>query len=501
MGMLLLKLDDSGKRTKSRQIVEGVRKKIERGELRPSERLPSTRRLAESLGFHRSTVAIAYQELWALGFLDLRPGARPVVRERIPLVELSEKSATSLIRWTAHASPRSRRIRRDYLEYKALSPARSPGERRIIDFGSLDMDRRLFPVAAFRSCLNRVLRERGDALLRYGDPQGYFPLRETIADRLRSHGLSATAAEILVTDGSQHAIDLVLRMIAAPGRSIAVESPTYNVALPLIRFHGLRVIGIPVREDGMDLSSLETALGREKPALVYTIPNFQNPTGTLMAQAHRERLLALCEKHRVPILEDGFEEEMKYSGRVVLPVKSMDAGGVVIYCGTFSKVLFPGVRIGWIAARPECLEHLTAIRRFSGLASNGVLQAAMDEFCREGSYDRHIGRMHRVFRKRMRLALRELRERIPPEWAEWTEPDGGYLIWLRAKPGRGHRPDWATLFPANGLRVSPGETYFANGTPSAFFRLSISTLDEAEIAEGIRRLSGALKTMSARRAS
>jgi DNA-binding transcriptional MocR family regulator len=498
--MLLLKLEDSGKRTKSNQIVDGIRRKIESRDLLPSDRLPSTRRLAESLDIHRATVALAYQDLWALGFIDLRPGARPTVRERVPLAGASENKETPLIRWDLHVSLRSRRIRQSYLQYKALS-TRGGSARSIIDFGSLDMDRRLFPVSAFRSCVNKVLRERGQALLSYGDAQGYPPLRETIAGRLRSHGISVNPGEILVTDGSQHAIDLVLRMIASPGKAVAIESPTYNVALPLLRFHGLRVLGIPVRDDGMDLAALESALGRERPALVYTIPNFQNPTGTNTTQAHRERLLSLCETYRVPILEDGFEEEMKYSGRVVLPVKSMDARGTVIYCGTFSKVLFPGVRIGWIAARSECLEHLLAIRRFSGLSTNGVLQAAMDEFCRNGSYDRHIGRMHRVFRKRMKGTLRELRKRLPPEWIEWSEPAGGYLIWLRLKPVPGPSPDWASLFPAHGLRVSPGETYFPSGRPSTFLRLSISTLDEEEITEGIRRFAGALNTIYGKGAS
>ena len=490
--MLLLKLEDSGKRTKSRQIVDGIRRKIERGDLLPSEKLPSTRRLAGSLGVHRSTVALAYQELWALGFVDLRPGARPVIRERVPLAEAAEKGGASIVPWDRLVSPRSRRIRQAYLLHRAQKEAGGRG-RPPIDFASLDMDRRLFPVSAFRSSLNRVMRESGAALLGYGDPQGYPPLRETIAGRLRNHGISVKAEEILITDGSQHGIDLVLRMVAAPGRTVAVESPTYNVALPLFRFLGLEVAGIPVREDGLDLARLEEVLASRKPALVYTIPNFQNPTGINTAQAHRERLLALCEKHRVPILEDGFEEEMKYSGRVVLPVKSMDAGGIVIYCGTFSKVLFPGVRIGWIAARTECLEHLVAIRRFSGLSTNGVLQAAMDAFCRDGSYDRHIGRMHRVFRKRMRLALRKLRENIPAEWADWTEPDGGYLIWIRLKPVSGPRPEWASVFAAHGLRVSPGESYFPKENLAKCFRLSISTLDEAEIGEGVLRLAAALK--------
>jgi DNA-binding transcriptional MocR family regulator len=249
----------------------------------------------------------------------------------------------------------------------------------------------------------------------------------------------------------------------------------------------------------MDLSHLIEMIKKERPILIYTMPNFQNPSGVSTSQAHREQLLSLCEKHRIPILEDGFEEEMKYFGRVVLPIKSMDRHQIVVYCGTFSKVLFPGIRIGWIAAERECIEHLTALRRFSELSPSMILQAALDEFCRSGCYDRHISKMHRVYRKRMQTATRELRRRIRPEWAEWTEPSGGFLIWLKLKPPSSRQRDWNSLLTADGVKVAPGDSFFINKPPNAHFRLSISTLNEKEIVEGIRRLSRALAHAHLRR--
>jgi DNA-binding transcriptional MocR family regulator len=183
----------------------------------------------------------------------------------------------------------------------------------------------------------------------------------------------------------------------------------------------------------MDLDVLAARIAEHPPAIVYTMPNFQNPTGICTSQAHRERLLALCEARRIPILEDGFEEEMKYFGRVVLPIKSMDRRQLVIYCGTFSKVLFPGARIGWVAAARPCVERLAALRRFAEIAPSMILQAAMHDFCERGYYDRHVSRMHRLFRRRMQVALRSLRQHVKPTWAEWDEPKGGYLIWLRLR--------------------------------------------------------------------
>jgi DNA-binding transcriptional MocR family regulator len=360
-----------------------------------------------------------------------------------------------------------------------------------IDLGSLDMDPRLFPLEHFRSCLNRALKNHGPALFGYGDPAGFPPLREYIAHRLQSHGVAVTANEILITNGSQQAIDLVFRMIASPGRAIALESPTYSHMLPLVRYWGLKPLEIPIRDGGMDLSVLAEVIEKKHPALIYTMPNFQNPSGVCTSQAHREQLLSLCEKHHILILEDGFEEEMKYFGRVVLPIKSMDRRQIVVYCGTFSKVLFPGIRIGWIAAANECIARLTALRRFSELSPSMIIQAALHRFCQDGWFDRHIAKMHRVYRKRMQTATREMSRRIRTEWAEWTEPSGGFLIWLKLKPPSSRQPDWKTLLADHGVRVAPGNLFYVNQPPYPHLRLSISTLNEEEIVEGVRRLARA----------
>ncbi len=489
--MLLLKLDEKSRKPQYQQILEYVRQKIETGILCPGEKLPSTRRLAEKLGIHRSTVAIAYQELWTLGFVDIRPGSCPRVRDRVQIATTANRAEKGLINWEETASTGSNALWQNHLSFHREAN-RIDGSSRI-NFSSMNMDHRLFPVENFRSCLHRAIKKQGAALLGYGDYAGFPPLREYIARRLQSHGISVTTEEILITNGSQQGIDLVFRMIASPEKAVVIESPTYKEAIPLLRFYGLKPLEIPVRPDGMDLSILAETIQKEKPDLIYTMPNFQNPTGVSTSQAHRERLLSLCELHRIPILEDGFEEEMKYFGRVVLPIKSMDKHHLVIYCGTFSKVLFPGLRIGWIAAERECIERLIAIRHFSEISSSMLLQAAIHEFCQKGYYDRHISKMHRFFRQRMQTAIRALRWYISPEWAEWAEPSGGYLIWLKLKPVSSPSPDWEKHFAAHGIQVAPGSSFFFSGTSDTYLRLSISTLNEEEIMEGIKRLSKALK--------
>jgi DNA-binding transcriptional MocR family regulator len=492
--MLLVQLNEKSPESKTRQIVMQIRGLIRGGTLNPGDALPSTRQLAASLGVHRSTVAVAYQELWALGFLELQPRSCPRVRERAQIATAAGRGEPGLVDWDAVGSPASGTMRQVLTGFRTLGVA-SP-DPSIIDFSVLDVDRRLLPLDRFRSCMGHVLSEQGRDLLGYGDCAGYPPLREYIAERLKTHGISVTAAEVLITNGSQQALDLVFRMIAAPGRKVAVESPTYDWALPLMRFHGLDPLEIPLRSDGMDLSALAVALERERPVLVYTMPSFQNPTGVSTSQPHREALLDLCERHRTPILEDGFDEEMKYFGRAVLPVKSMDRHKVVIYCGTFYKVLFPGMRVGWIVADAGCIQRLSAIRRFSELSPNLVAQAAFHEFCRRGYFDRHITMMHRVYRKRMQALTDALRKRISRRWADWDEPSGGYFAWLRLSPSLETPRDWAGHFASHGVKVALGSHFFADPAPGKHLRLSISRLDVGEISTGVERLASALRALS-----
>lgn len=485
--MLLPNLDWKSSKPITLQLQEQIREHLESRSLRVGERLPSTRRLAELLGIHRSTVAQAYQELWAQGWIDQRPGSAPRVRARLAPTPGAQAARPSVFDWMA----RSAEPVREALEtHRAL--VRNTGREGFINFANLHMDPRLFPAEEFRACAARAMKRGGASLLTYGDRQGYRPLREFLARRMALHGVETSADEILITTGSQQALELLLRLLARPGGSVAVESPTYSLFLPLLKLHGLRPVEIPYGTDGMDLAALEGAMEREKPLLVYTMPNFQNPTGRSASQAGREGLLNLCTRHGVPILEDGFEEEMKYFGRITPPIKAMDRQGLVAYCGSFSKVLFAGVRVGWIVAPKSCIEPLLALRHFSEIMPTMIPHAALHEFCERGLYDLHISRMHRVYRRRMQVALRLLRQHVDPAWARWEEPNGGYLIWLQLVRPKGRKPDWQTAFEAQRVQVSPGNHFSPLRTHDAWIRLSISLLDEAQIEEGIRRLAAAL---------
>jgi GntR family transcriptional regulator/MocR family aminotransferase len=486
--VILFQIDKNSQVPVYRQIIQKIIHFIDEGILIAGNPLPATRILAAKLEVNRSTVYRAYQELISLGYIESEPGSYTRVRKRIQPVPL-DTPRKSRIRWSQRSTDFGRAL---YRTYENFHPEYTTPEssKDVINLSQLDLDPRLFPVDDFRRCINQVFSLHGSPMLQYGSYPGYAPLRKTISLRLRMHGISIAPDEILITSGAQQAIDLILRLLIRKSDTVAVEMPTYANFIPLLRGHQAEIMGIPMLEEGMDLEYFQRSMKKRLPALLYTIPNFHNPTGITTSQEHREKLLTLCGIHGIPIVEDGFEEDMKYLGRVVLPIKSIDHNGVVIYLGTFSKVLFPGIRIGWIAADMECIRRLTAIKRFTDISTNQVVQIALDQFIRLGYYDLNIRRLHRIFRKRMQHALSAM-ETYMPAHVTWTKPLGGYTIWVHLHNSVDENRLKQRML-ANGVLVSHGSYFFVNGRHRDAVRLSISRLNEEEIEVGIKRFSKVL---------
>ncbi len=455
---ILIHIDDQSKTPLFRQIMDRIIELADSGTVKPGERLPSTRAMASALGVNRSTVYRAYQELWALGWLESRPGSYSTIRKRARGVPRPGRTARGSLRWDERITQGGRELYSAYMADEALLERAAASD--VIDFIPLSPDSRLFPMDAFRKSMNDALAHEGADLLQYGGALGYGPLRESIAERMRHHGASISAEGIMITAGAQNAIDLLLKLLVGDGAAVVVEAPTYSRIIDILRLSGATIIETPMNADGMDLDVLERLLVRGAPALVYTMPNFHNPTGVTTGQRHRERLLSLCERHETPLLEDGFEEEMKYFGKVAPPIKSMDQRGVVIYIGTFSKILFPGLRVGWIAADKACIQRLAPIQRATMISGNLLDQAALHRFRGEGRCARHIRRLHRVYRKRMRTALTAMQTHLNPAWAAWNRPEGGYLIWLRLKDPRVGEDRVMDHLLARGVAALPGGSHF-----------------------------------------
>jgi DNA-binding transcriptional MocR family regulator len=488
---MLLHIDRESRVPLHEQIRAQVALHIDQGTLAAGARLPPSRRLATTLGLNRSTVYRAYQDLWAQGYLESRSGAYSTVRARLRTGKACSPAGDALLDFERLSAPAPRRLFAQVASMARLSAlAKDPS---LINFSSLAADRELCPVDELQRAFRQVIASRGKAIFDYGDPAGYRPLRETVAANLRVHGVAVTAEEVLITNGAQHGFDLLLRLFGRPGAAVAMESPTYAMAIKSCQQQSVGIASVPMRADGMDLSLLDRRLRTRDIAFVYTMPNFHNPTGISTTQDHREKLLALCESHRVPLVEDGFEEELKYFGHVVLPIKSMDNTGTVIYLGTFSKVIFPGLRVGWLAAHRDCVARLLAVSRVAALSGNVLTQAAVSRFCDGGAYEEHIRRVHRAYRPRMRALLDGLAEHMPKARVTWSKPQGGYTLLVRCRLRR-RLGEAAAMdhLRAAGVLVSPGSLHFVSPPADFCFRLSLANVSAEKIQEGCRRLGKAL---------
>jgi GntR family transcriptional regulator/MocR family aminotransferase len=360
----------------------------------------------------------------------------------------------------------------------------------LISFAAGLGDSALFPVKQFRRALHEVLGRDGREALGYGERPGYRPLRERIAHILATQGIQARPEQLLITSGAQQGLALAARLLLRPGDVVLVESPTYAGAIDLFRSLDVRLAGVPVDDEGMQVDLAEEVLRVTRPRLIYTMPTFQNPTGTCLSLARRRHLLALADRYNVPLVEDEFVGDLRYEGAAQPPLAALDPGGRVIYMGTFSKMLMPGLRLGYLLASGPVYDRLLACKRVDDLASSSLIQRALETYITVGRYQGHLQRACQLYRRR-RDAMADALRHYLPEDTHWLVPMGGLFIWLRL-------PDGLTsdeLLPfarAEGVAFAPGGLFFGGGRPQPYLRLNFAEHPPETIEEGIRRLGRAV---------
>ncbi|MGE4649391.1 MAG: PLP-dependent aminotransferase family protein [Myxococcota bacterium] len=459
-----------------RQIAGAIRGRVERGELNPGERLPAIRELARELAVNRNTVSLAYETLAAAGVVESTVGRGTFVRRASsPESSLREALEPTL-------SPLAERL----LHFERSRPRFGSGGD-AIPMHSVVPGPDLYPVEAFRKVMNRTLARGGAKLFTYGDPQGQPRLRELLAERLQRAGIGVSPQEILLCHGASQGIALALRLFTSPGDTVALEEPTYNNALAATLALDLHTAAVPMRDGAVDLEALERCLSRPEVKAFYTIPTFHNPLGTSTSLAHRKAVLAIATRAGVPVIEDGYEMDLRYAGRPVPPLAALDESGLVIHLFSFSKSLFPGTRIGAVSARGRCVGGLLALKQATDLSDSLPLQAALAAFLESGEYDRHLGRIGRLLRGRRDAVLAALEREMPPG-CHWTRPEGGYQIWLQCPEGI----DSSELLPdatAAGVLFAPGSQFHHDARASSAMRLSISMADAPQLERGVERLA------------
>jgi GntR family transcriptional regulator/MocR family aminotransferase len=352
-----------------------------------------------------------------------------------------------------------------------------------------------FPVADFYKAMQAVIRRDGTAALEYDDfDNGYAPLRQTITHVLASQGIQAHPDQVLVTSGSQQALALVCQILLRPGDTVVVERPTYNLALELFRSLQQNIVGVPIDEHGMQTEALEAVLQQQHPRLIYTIPNFQNPSGMCLSAPRRRQLVALADRYNVPILEDDFVGDLRYTGRALPAIKALDPGGRVIYVGSFSKMLMPGLRVGYLLADGPIFSRLVRQKRVTDLTTSTLMQRTLDLFVTVGRYQAHLRRSCRAYRRRRDAMLAAIQHYLPVD-VQVKPPQGGLFIWLCLPAGLSSQRLLPLALEA-GVEFAPGGRFFPNPTDGArYLRLNFATQTPEAIEQGIERLGQAVQRL------
>jgi GntR family transcriptional regulator/MocR family aminotransferase len=464
------------------QIARAVTSDIQRGRLRPGDVLPGTRTLARSLGVQRLTVVAAFDELVAEGWIVNRPARGAFVSSDLP-----------------DPKPRSfasRKLPESMAERPGFELLLAPQPELPVDvprgsllFAASRPDVRLAPAGVLGRTIRRVMNARRE-LLSYGPPEGHPRLRKAVAEMLVStRGVAVQPGNICITRGSQMALSLLARSVLRPGDVVVVEQLGYRSAWEAFRQVGARIIGVPVDADGLQIDALAHVLRRHPVRAVYVTPHHQFPTTVTMSAGRRLKLLDLARLHRFAIIEDDYDYEFHYDGRPVLPLASADRFGVVAYVGTFSKVLAPALRIGYVAAPTLLIERISAHRSHLDTQGDQILEYAVGELLEEGEIQRHIRRVRREYRTRRDVLVRALNENLGDRLT-FEVPAGGIALWIGAKDGI-DVDEWASAARRRGAMVMPASTFTFDGSSLPYMRLGFASLNSGELQEGVRRLAAA----------
>jgi DNA-binding transcriptional MocR family regulator len=463
-----IRLDNQSGESLYRQLYGKLREAIVNHRLTRGEKLPPTRELANALRLNRTTVAAAYELLESEGLIRGQVGRGSFVQGTGPL------------------------------DWQALMPAAEevwspPASNARISFAASRPPEMLFPLTEFRETCREVMDSSAAAeILQLGPPGGYAPLRRYLLHQARKCADAGPEDEILITSGCQQAFDLIQRVLASRGEIVLLEDPVYPGLRNVFTRGGARVIGVPVGEHGADLDGLAKAIEQERPRLVVLTPNFQNPTGTTMPEAARQNVLAVARRAGVVIVENNLCGELRYRGTPIPSIKKLDPSGNTVLLSSFSKIAFPGLRVGWVIGPRHFMARLTEAKQACDLHSDQLSQAVLLRFAESGRLAAHRQRMLKIGIQRLDACLEACAKHLPAG-SGFTRPEGGMNIWVRL-PEPLDASNVATRAAAEGIGFLPGQ-YFAVSRPQRRgLRLSFAGLEPAQIRSGIATLGRVLKS-------
>ena len=479
------------------QIKQRIARRIDEGTLGPSDRLPASRDLARALAVNRHTVVKAYEELEVEGKVRSGVGQGTFVAEFVrraktgdahkpECIEAAPAEFDGLLSWSVRALERS-----GIGEIFSHLHHRGKG---VAALTSCLPNLGLFPMREFRNCAYYALQNYGPELLDLGPTQGFVPFLEHLPKYLMRHGMEVEPGHIVITSGIQQGIDLVARTLINPGDTVITEEVTYPGAISAFRSLGAELVGVPVDAEGMKIESLEQLLAWRKPKLLYTSPTFQNPTGTTMSLARRRRLVELAAQYKFPILEDQYASDLRLDGPTVLPLAALDRQGWVVAVGSLSKVLFHGLRVGWILSPLEPVRRrIVALKQAADLQTGYLVQGIILEFMRRGYFEKYLKRRLIDLRSR-RDAMRRAMQDYLPEKTSWHEIQGGVCYWVTLPPPL--RADEVLIEARQrGVFFAPKQLFSVNGAPNNAMRWGFTDLSPEQGRQAVRAMGQVIRKM------
>jgi DNA-binding transcriptional MocR family regulator len=440
-----IRLDDSSDLPLYRQLYEQIAVMVRDGILPYGERLPATRELAADLGLNRTTISAAYELLEADGLIQGHVG------------------------------------RGSFVNYRPAAPDTAA---EFVSFVSSRPGADQFPLADFQACCREVAHGADVlSILQLGSPAGYAPLRKYLLEQSRAEGSARPDDDIAVTNGCQQALDLVSRVLAPAGTSVVVENPVYHGLKNVFTAAGARLIGIATGEQGIDIERLERVVAAERPKLIVVTPNFQNPTGGTMPLEARLAVVRLSRENHVTLVENDLYGDLRYRGDGLPTLKEVDESGRTILLRSFSKIAFPGLRVGWVIGPAKVIAELADARQWCDLHTDQLAQGILWRFAASGRLSAHLQRVRQAGLERLEAALAACEAHLPPG-SRFTRPEGGMNIWVRLPDGL----DAALLLPLaerEGVAYVPGRHFGVDSYDPRTLRLSFAGLPPGRIETGI----------------
>ncbi|WP_315076527.1 PLP-dependent aminotransferase family protein [uncultured Clostridium sp.] len=465
------------------QIKQHIINGIKKGELKRDSKLPSTREVSKFLNISRNSVISAYEELESNGIIVTKRGIGTFIA-----IESETKCYAYNINYSSMTNDYSNNLRNlDIIKNEF------PYKKGLISFKSIAPESDLFNLDDFKRALLDAWSYENTNLLNYGYAKGYKPLIDYFFDYMIKKRVNVDSKDILITNGFTEAFDIVMSSLTTKGDTIICEKPTHNTAIKIMKSYGLKVVQINMDKDGLDLIELEKGLSECKPKFGYLIPSYNNPTGIVTKSERRKEIYNLFRKYSVPIIEDGFNEELLYSSSPIEPIASLAGeGNGIIYIGSLSKILFPGLRIGWIFADQKLIDILESVKRGKTIHSSFLDQSAFYYYLKSGSFNKYLKNVRKYYKDKYNLVIEMINKHIS---YEYITGEGGLHVFIKLKDHINSR-QLLELCYKDGVMFMPGDIFYEGNADETTFRIGFGRVTDDDVRRGIKIIGDNIKLLS-----